>query len=290
MSFFADLARYDFLRIAVLTALLASVACGIVGTYVVTRRITYLAGAISHSILGGMGLFVYLAKVHGLDFLQPLHGALVAALGSALLAGWVTLRMREREDMVIGAIWAVGMAVGVLFISRTPGFAEDLMNYLFGNILMVSRHDVALIAMLDALIVAVCLVFYDQFLVVCFDPLHARVRGLADETFHLMLLTLTALTVVLLVSVVGIVLVIALLTLPIAIASVWSRTIGGMMISSILVCAALTVGGLAASYETNLPAGATIIVVAAASYLAVFAVSRIVAKRRKALKGEAVSG
>ncbi|MFH1539355.1 MAG: metal ABC transporter permease, partial [bacterium] len=153
MSEFIDaVAGYPFMRSALLVGLLASVACGIIGTYVVVRRITYIAGGISHCVLGGMGAANYLNKVHGWDRLQPLHGALAAALAAAAIIGVVSLRAKQREDTVIGALWAVGMAVGVLFISRTPGYSGDLMSYLFGNILMVSPADLWLIAVLDAVV------------------------------------------------------------------------------------------------------------------------------------------
>jgi len=276
MSEFLDALRtYSFLQYALVTGLLASVACGMVGTYVVTRRITIIAGSISHCILGGMGAARYLHVVYAWEWLHPLHGAVAAALLAAIVIGWVSLRARQREDTVIAATWAIGMAVGVLFIARTPGYGEDLMSYLFGNILLVSRADLWLIAGLDALVVALSLMFYNQFLAVCFDEEFARLRGVSVEFYYLLLLCLTALTVVVLVSVVGIVMALALLTLPVAVADHFSRRLWHMMLLATVCSMAFTTAGLAASYAPRLPAGATTIVIAGATYLAVMAAVRI---------------
>jgi zinc transport system permease protein len=267
-EFLQALWRYPFLQYAVATGLLASVACGVVGSYVVVRRITYVAGGISHCVLGGMGAAMYLNKVHGWTWLHPLHGATIVALAAAMVIGVVGLRYKQREDTVISAIWAVGMAAGVLFIAKTPGYASDLMSYLFGNILMVNPADLRLIVALDAVVLAAALVFHKQFQAVCFDEEFARVRGLRVEFYYLLLLCLTALTTVLLVTVVGIVMVIAMLTLPVAVAGRFARRLWHMMILSVLLSAVLTTAGLAVSYAPNLPAGATIIALSGAAYLA----------------------
>jgi zinc transport system permease protein len=267
-EFLQALQRYPFMQYAVLTGLLAAVACGVVGSYVVVRRITYVAGGISHCVLGGMGAAMYLNKVHGWTWLHPLHGATAMALAAALVIGLVGLRYKQREDTVISAVWAIGMAAGVLFIAKTPGYQADLMSYLFGNILMVTPHDLRLIALLDAVVVVSALVFYKQFLAVCFDEEYARVRGLRVEFYYLFLLCLTALTVVLLVTVVGIIMVIALLTLPVAVAGHFAKRLWHMMVLSAVLSAVLTTAGLALSYSPDLPAGATIIVLSGAAYLA----------------------
>ncbi|MFH0965946.1 MAG: metal ABC transporter permease [Planctomycetota bacterium] len=275
-EFLEAVRQHAFLRHAIYAGALASVACGVMGTYVVTRRISYMAGAISHCVLGGMGAARYLEIVRGWEWLSPLHGAVVAALGAAIIIGLVRLRAREREDTVIAAVWAIGMAAGVLFISRTPGYGEDLMSYLFGNILMVSARDLWLIGALDALVVAVGLLFYNELQGVCFDEEFARLRGLRVEAYYLMLLCLTALTVVLLVTVVGIVMVLALLTIPAAIAGRFTKRLSTMMAASTVVCLGLTTAGLALSYSLDLPAGATIIVLAGGVYIVVVLVSRLV--------------
>lgn len=267
-EFLTDLPRYPFLQHALLVGALAGVACGIIGSYVVTKKISTIAGSISHTVLGGLGAARYCQVVHGWDWFHPLYGAVLAALIAALVIGLVGMKARQREDTVIGALWAVGMAAGILFISRTPGYSEDLMSYLFGSILMVSAGDLWLIAGLDLFVVAVAALFYNQFLAVCFDEEFARLRGVRVEGFYLLLLCMTALTVVLLVTVVGIIMVIAIITLPAAVAGEFTKRLWHMMLLSALLTIAFTAAGLALSYGPNLPAGATIIAVAGTVYLA----------------------
>jgi zinc transport system permease protein len=267
--FFRDLAVLPFLQHALLAGLLASVACGIVGTYVVTRRFSYVAGAISHCMLGGMGAARYLERVHQISWATPFVGALSAALISAVIISIITLYTKERQDTVLGAVWTIGMAVGISFIVRTPGYNEDLMSYLFGNILMVSRGDLYLMAALDAVVLLLTFLFYKRFLVICFNEELARLRGLSVGFYHLVLLVLTALTVTLLVQVVGIVMAIALLTLPAATAGHLTKKLSLMMAVASLLTTAFIVGGVILSYEPELPAGATIIELAGVAYLLV---------------------
>ncbi|MBI5248769.1 MAG: metal ABC transporter permease [Desulfomonile tiedjei] len=267
LQFLTDLQHYTFLQNALLTGILASVACGIIGTYIVVRRISYIADGIAHTVLGGMGAALYLHKVYHWHGILPIHGALVSAIIAAIIIGLVSLRAKQREDTVISALWAVGMAVGIVFIARTPGYSEDLMGYLFGNILMVSSNDLWMLAGLDALIVALGLLFYNQFVAVCFDQEFARLRGINVEAFYLLLLGLAALTVVVLATVVGIVMVIALLTLPVGIAALYSSAVWRMMAISTILCAVFTTSGLALSYGPDYPAGATTIIIAGAAYL-----------------------
>ncbi len=269
IEFFEALGAFPYLRHAVLAGLLASVACGVVGTFVVTRRITYITGSIAHFVLGGMGAAQYVSVVYGVKALTPLHGAVASALLAALLIGFVRLRARDREDTIIGAMWAIGMAVGILFISQTPGYRQDLMSYLFGNIQIVSPAGLYLIGILDAIVLGVCALFYRQLVAVCFDEEFARLRGVPVNAFYLLLLCLTALTVVLLITVVGVVMVIALVTLPAAVAGQFSRRVWHMMVLSTLLVALLTTSGLALSYAPDLPAGATIVVLTGAVYLVV---------------------
>ncbi len=281
-NFLIDVQQYNFLQYALLTGVLASVACGVVGTFVVVRRITYIAGGISHTVLGGMGAALYMKKSLGWEAVDPLYGAVAAAIAAAVIIGVVSLRAKQREDTVIGAVWAVGMAIGILFISRTPGYSTDLMGYLFGNILMVSSEDLWLLVALDVLVVGMGIVFYNQFLAVCFDDEFALLRGLRVEVYYLLLLCLTALTIVVLVTVVGIVMVIALVTLPTAIAGFFSKTLKHMMVLSAIFCAVFTTAGLVLSYQPNYPAGATTIVLAGAAYLAVLVGRRLIDMLRAA--------
>ncbi len=266
-SFWVDLLSHPFLQTAVLAGVLASVASGMVGTYVVVRRITYIAGGISHCVLGGLGAAGYLQVVWGVTWATPTRGALLAALLSAAIIGLVSLRARQREDTVIGALWSIGMAAGVLFISQTPGYAQDLSSYLFGNILMATPEDVWQILLLDVVVLAAVGLFHRQLLAVCFDEEFARMRGVRSELFYLLLLMLVAVTVVLLVKVVGIILMIAVLTLPAAVAGALARTVAQTMALAVLIGAALIALGLAISYQQNLPAGATIVVLSGVVYL-----------------------
>jgi zinc transport system permease protein len=274
-EFLIDLRQQPFLQYAVLAGVLASIACGVIGSYVVTRRITYIAGSLAHSVLGGMGAARYIQTVYGWDWLHPLHGAVAASLIAAAIIGVVSMRAKQREDTIIGAVWAIGMAVGILFIFKTPGYNEDLMSYLFGNILMVSANDLWLIAGLDALVVMAGLLFYKQLLAVCFDEEFARLRGIHVEFYYLLLLCLTALTVVLLVTVVGIVMVIALLTLPAATAAHFTKRLWHMMVLSVVFTVIFTTGGLVLSYGPNFPPGATTIVLAGIAYVLVLMGTRI---------------
>jgi zinc transport system permease protein len=260
-EFLQALSTHAFLQHALAAGLLASVGCGVVGTYVVVKRIAFLAGGIAHAVLGGMGVAYYLGA-------DPFWGALAAALATALVVGWVSLRWREHEDTLVGALWAVGMAVGILFLSRTPGYGVDLMSYLFGNILMVTREDLYLMAAIDAGILVLVAVFYKPFLAVCFDDELARLRGVRVEVVYLLLLAMVAVTVVLLIRVVGLILVIALLTLPAAIAAQYVGSLGRMMLLATALGAVFTSSGLALSYAPDLPSGATIIVLAGLAYLA----------------------
>jgi zinc transport system permease protein len=279
-QFVADLQNYPFLQYALLTGILASVACGIIGTYIVVRRISYIADGIAHAVLGGMGAALYLQKVYHWHEAMPIHGAVITAIIAAIVIGLVSLWAKQREDTVISALWAVGMATGIVFISRTPGYNEDLMGYLFGNILMVSGGDLWMLAGLDVIIVVIGLLFYNQFLAVCFDDEFARLRGVNVELYYLLLLCLAALTVVVLSTVVGIVMVIALLTLPVGIAALFSTSMWRMMIISGVLCALFTTSGLVVSYVPDYPAGATTIIIAGAAYLAAITLKWLMARGR----------
>jgi len=259
-EFIEVLKSQGFMQNAVIIGLLASVACGVMGTYVVVKRIVFISGGISHAVLGGMGIAYYYGY-------HPIHGAVVSALVAAVVIGLVSVRYHQYEDTIIGALWATGMAVGILFIYKTPGYSIDLMSYLFGNILMVKRESVYLLAFLDALIIVLVFLFYKRFLAVCFDEEYSELQGIGVVTTYLLLLCLIALTVVILIQVVGIILVIALLTLPAATARYYARSLVQMMILASFLGAVFTTSGLIVSYQPNLPAGATIILIAGLAYL-----------------------
>lgn len=267
-EFFAALAdpNVPFIRYALIAGLLSSVSFGIIGSFVVVKRISYIAGAISHAALAGIGAALYFKHVYGMDFLSPLHGAVVAALLAALIIGLVSTYYNEREDTIIGSIWAIGMAIGLLFIAKTPGYV-DPMSYLFGNILLVGRQELVLILFLDMVVIVLGILFYHQFLALSFDEEFTRLRGIPTRLYYILLIFLVALTVVLMVTVVGIVMVIALLTIPAATAGLFSRKLWQMMLLAALFCALFTSFGLGTSYVLDLPSGSTTIVFAGAVYI-----------------------
>ncbi len=275
-EFLTALAEQDFLQSALAAGLLASIGCGLMGTYVVVKRIAFIAGGIAHSVLSGMGAAIYFG-------FSPLAGALIAAVLAALLIGWVRLRWRAEEDTLIGALWAIGMAVGILFIAKTPGYQSDLMSYLFGNILLVPVESLWFMAALDGLLLLLVLAYHRQFLAVAFDEEFARLRGIPVTFFYLLLLVMVAVTVVLLIQVVGLILVLALLTLPAAIAGHYVHSLGLMMLIATLIGGALNAAGLALSYGPDLPAGPTIILLAGALYIVSALVSRTLARRQARL-------
>ncbi|MCF1184727.1 metal ABC transporter permease [Marichromatium gracile] len=281
MNAFLDaLIHYDFLQGALVAGLLASIGCGVVGTLVVVKRIAFMAGGIAHSVLGGMGAALYF----GVD---PLLGALFAAILSALLIGGVRLAWAAQEDTLIGALWAIGMAVGILFIAKTPGYATDLISLLFGNILLVPERALWFMGGLDVVLLVVVGLCYRQFVAVIFDEEFARLRGVPVSFFYLLLLCLVAVTVVLLIQVVGLILVIALLTLPAAIAGHYLHSLGAMMVAATLLGMVFTSGGLALSYGPDLPAGPTMILLAGAAYVFSALVARLLARHRAAQRARA---
>ncbi len=276
MDFFRALADPNnlFLRQTLLVGLFSSVTFGIIGTYVISRRISYLAGAVSHSVLGGIGAVIWLKTVFALEWLDPLYGALLAALLSAfIIARFGSGTMKKREEVMIGATWAIGMAVGIIFMDMTPGYF-DITSYLFGDILLVSGRDLKLIIALDTVIILFFYRFYHIITAICFDEEFARLRGLKVDLFYQLLLGLTAVSVVLMIRVVGIVMVIAMLTLPAATAALYARTLSGMMGLAILFSSIAIVGGLSISYSANLSCGPIIIVCAGVIYFFLAALKR----------------
>ncbi|MEM6916502.1 MAG: metal ABC transporter permease, partial [Verrucomicrobiota bacterium] len=240
-DFFDAVQNVPLIRYALLAGIVSSLTFGVVGSFVVTRRIGYIAAAIAHSILGGIGAAIFFDRTYGpftlnitdkalenflrlrlpdfeyrFELLSPMNGAVIAALLSALVIGWVSLRASEREDTIIGAIWAFGMASGLLFIHYAPGKAVSLESFIFGNILLTSKSDVIATVTLGAIILILVGLFYHKLVAVCFDEEFARLRGISSSAYYLLLLAITALSMVLMVRVAGIILSLALLILPAA--------------------------------------------------------------------------
>ena len=269
VEFFQGLSNPNvpFIRFALIAGLLSSIPFGIIGSFVVVKRMTYIAGAISHTALGGIGLALYIDVVLDIGFLTPLGGALLFALISGVIISVTLVRSKERLDTIIGTIWAVGMSIGLIFIYLTPTYV-DPMSYLFGNILLVSRSNLITIILLNVVIVGTSVVLFDQILSVSFDAEFAETCGINTAFFEIILVLLTALTVVLLIKIVGIVMVIALLTVPSAIADLFTKRMKAMMIVSTILVAVIMTGGLAASYVLGIPTGSTTVLLGGIMFIA----------------------
>ncbi len=205
MTFWEALQVNPLLLYALIAGLLASVVSGIIGSYVVVKRITFISGSISHAVLGGLGLCLWLQRTVGIEWMSPIYGAFAAAIISALIMGFFHLYYKQREDSVIAAVWSVGMAVGVIFIAMTPGFNVELTNFLVGNILWVTSEDLNFLALLDILILVIVACLHKRFLAICFDEEQAQLQGLPVKGLYMLLLILTAISIVLLIQVVGVI-------------------------------------------------------------------------------------
>lgn len=266
-EFIFALIENPILFTALLASLAASVVSGIIGSYVVVKRIVFISGSISHSVLSGIGLCLWLERVHGITWVTPLLGALIAGILSALLIGWIHLYYRQREDTVIAALWSIGMAIGILFISQTPGFNVELTNFLVGNILWVTPHDLYLLIGLDLLILIIVKCLHPRFLAICFDEDQARLQGQPVTLLYLLLLILASITIVLLIQVVGIILVMTMLAIPAAIANIFTSRLSMMMGIAVIIGCAFCFFGMGAAYHLDWPPGATIALLSGVAYL-----------------------
>lgn len=276
IAFFEAMRSNPILLSAVLAGLAASVVSGIIGSYVVVKRIVFISGSISHSVLAGIGFSLWLERAQGYGWISPLYGALIAAIISAWILGWIYLYYREREDTVIAALWSMGMAIGVLFISQTPGSNVELANFLIGNILWVSPTDLNILYALDAFVIVMVLCLHKRFLAICFDEEQARLQGVSVNVLYILLLMLTAVAIVLLIQVVGVVLVMTMLTIPAAIANFFTTRLSTMMLIAVILSALFCFIGTAAAFYLDWPGGATIALVAGSVYVLglLFQVSR----------------
>ncbi|MBN1578136.1 MAG: metal ABC transporter permease [Chitinispirillaceae bacterium] len=262
-----DAVQFAFMQNALAAGLLAAVACGIVGTLVVVNRLSFIAGGVAHAAYGGLGVAVFFG-------LPPAAGTLPFSIASSLVMGYAAGRNRERSDAVVGAMWAAGMAIGIILIELTPGYQADLMSYLFGSIMAVSGTDLLLMALLDAVIAGAVFLFYKEILAVSYDEEFAAISGVPVAAIRYLLLAMIACTVVMLIQAVGLILVIALFTIPASIAELLSKNLRSMMVIAIGAGAGSTVCGLFVSYFLNLTAGATIIMVACVAYGMVYIATR----------------
>jgi zinc transport system permease protein len=250
--------HFTFIQHALIAGILVSLAAGVIGSLIVVNRMVFLAGGIAHASYGGIGMAVFFG-------LPVFLGASAFAVLAALLVATLTLHKRHRIDTFIGLIWAVGMAIGVVFVDLTPGYNVDLMSYLFGSILAVSTEDLYFMGGLLAVIIFTTTLWYRDILAVSYDSEYAKLRGIHVRFFYTLILILSALTVVIAIKVVGLILVIAMLTIPVYIAEKLSNSLWSMMILSGIISTLFTLVGLWFSYTYNLTSGASIILVSAVS-------------------------
>lgn len=253
MNFFEALGTYDFLVDALLAAVLSGVACGIVGTYVVTRRLVFLGGGITHASFGGIGIAYHFG-------LNPIGGAMIFAILSALGIEWAGAKGRIREDSAIGIVWSLGMAIGTLFIFATPGYAPNLMSFLFGDVLTVGHSNIVALEVLVGVLCVVMLLWYRPVMWASFDKDYARSQGVKANLILTAMTVLTAITIVLSIRIVGIVLLISLLTVPAVIASALTKSYPRILLLASLFAVVGNVVGLWVAYEVDFPVGATTII------------------------------
>ena len=251
--------QLEFVRNALMAGVLVSVVCGVIGTLVVVNRIVFLAGGIAHAAYGGIGLSFFMGWPYAV-------GTAGVSILSAGVMAVVTLKARHRVDAMVGVIWAVGMAIGVVLLDLTPGYNVDLMSYLFGSILAVPGSDLWQMAAIGIAVIAIVTYYYNDFLAMSYDDEFARLRNVPVTFLYCLLLGMVALTVVMIIRVVGLILVIALLTIPPFIAEKFTGSLRAMMVLSSILSCLFTITGLWLSYLFNLTSGATIILVAAAGF------------------------
>jgi zinc transport system permease protein len=274
MSTLVEALSYEFMRNAVAAGVLASLLCGVIGAFVVVKHLAFASGGISHAAFGGMGL------AHLLGF-PPLAGAMGASVVCALALGLVGSDRFRSHDALIGVLWSAGMALGIVFIRLTPGYAPDLMSYLFGDILTVSSRDLAVAFALNVCVLGAVALLFKELVAVAFDEPFAAVQGLPVRALFSGLLVLTALSIVVLIQVVGIILVMALLTIPPLLALRVARSFAGLLAWSVVASLALTLCGLALSYRYDLPSGPAIILLGAAVLAGVSGIAALGQRRRR---------
>ena len=269
----SELLAYEFMRNALLAGLLASLACGIIGSLVVVNRQVFMAGGVAHTAYGGVGLAFFLG-------LPVLPCAVAFTVLAALIMALVSFGRLERSDGVVGIMWAAGMAFGIILMDLTPGYNVDLMSYLFGSILAVPRSDIWFMFVLDLIILGLVLPWYKDFLSLSFDPEFARSTGVPVRLLYTLMQVLTAVTVVMVIQVAGLILVIALLTIPPMLAELFTRSLWKMMALATLASLCFCLAGLALAYHFNLTSGASIIAVATAGYAVGWAVHTLRSRGR----------
>lgn len=254
-----EILSLEFMRNALISGLLISIACGVIGSLVVINKMGFIAGGIAHGAYGGIGIAFFLG-------ISPLLGASVFSLILALIIAAISLNEKSKIDAIIGAIWAFGMAVGIIFIDLSSGYNVDLMSYLFGSILAVSGADIGFMSVLDLLFITLIVLFYRQFVAISFDAGFAKIKGVRVRVFYYLMVAMMSLCVVATIRIVGLILVIALLSIPPLIASGFTKRLGVMMVLSSLISAFFCIFGLILSVSFDLTSGASIILVASVCF------------------------
>ncbi|HHV98201.1 MAG TPA: metal ABC transporter permease [Clostridiaceae bacterium] len=261
--------KYSFLQNAFIGSILASIACGIIGTIIIEKKIVMMSSGIAHTSFGGIGMGYFLG-------IEPIMGALVFAVSAALGIVTINRKSRENTDVLIGMFWSLGMAAGVLFIAFTPGYPPDISSYLFGDILTVTRTDIWIMLVLDAIIAFTLISLYNILKAYLFDSEFSSVVGVKTVFIEYLIFIMIALTVVILIRVVGIILIMALLTVPPACAKLFTYDLKKIILYSILFGMLFCFAGLWMSYELQIASGASIIIIAGLIYLFL----RIVTRRK----------
>lgn len=251
--------QFEFMRNAVLSGIIISILCGIIGTLVVVNRLVFMTGGIAHAAYGGVGLAVYAG-------ISPFLGASIFSLITSIIIGVVTLREKSRADSVIGVLWATGMATGIILIDLSSGYNVDLMSYLFGSILSVPKGEILISAVFTGLVIAWVCFFYKELIAVSYDEEFSFVMGIPVRLFYFFILIFTGLSVVIAMRMVGLILVIALISIPPYIAENYTHSLSQMMVFSCLLGIFFTLSGLWISYYFNISPGASIILMGASGF------------------------
>lgn len=266
-----EILSYQYMQNAILAGLLASLLCGFIGIFIVVNRIVFISGGLSHISFGGLGLAFYLNA-------DPFLGAGISAVLASIVLGVTKESKVQRNDTLIGILWSMGMALGILFIYLKPGYSPDLTTYLFGNILTVSMNDIYFMIALNVLVLLLFGLSYHEIMAISFDKEFAKIKGVAVKQLNLIFYILTALTIVVLIEVVGIILIIALLTIPPSISLILSRSFKIIIILSMIVSLCMILGGLFISYQLDIPPGPAIIIPGGVILLAINLVKKIAIK------------
>ena len=262
MSIFHDILTYDFMQRAIIACVLSGISCGVVGSYIVARRMVFLSGGITHASFGGLGIALYLG-------INPTLGALLFAVLSAIGIEFSSRKIKMREDSAIGIMWSLGMALGALFMSLRPGYASDLTSYLFGNILLVDQSDVVMLGVLSALLVVGAITMLRRIMYITFDEDYARSQGMATQRIAYTMAIIVSLAIVLSIKVMGIILLISLMTIPTVVANAITKDYRKIALISAIIGVTGNIAGFVVSYNFNLPTGSCIIFILALTLICV---------------------